>query len=163
MTRWLPQGRCLTGLQQPAPRWGTMHHSRAQGEETTYNPSNSRSHKWLQHLEISAISSNYFLITLYTIPRGLILACSSPCPVAADCGRQAPATAKFSPAVSVCNGMCLWERPSNQVNVKHMPLQKDYPECVFHGLRQLYSGSIICLLAVPCRALRLPLVRQEAK
>lgn len=137
--------------------------SRARGRETTCNPSNSKSHIRLQHLGISAISSNYCPITLYTMPRGFIPACSSPCPVAAGSRRRAPATAKFSPAVSVCNGMCLWERPSNQVNVKHMPLQKDYPECVFHGLGQLCSGSIICLLAVPRRALRLSLVRQEAK
>lgn len=63
--------------------------------------------------------------------------------------------------------MCIWERPgcglSNQVNVKHMPLQKDYTERVFHGLGQLCSGSIICLLMVPCRAPGLPLFRQERK
>ena len=51
----------------------------------------------------------------------------------------------------------------NQPGVKHMPLQKDYTKRVFHGLGQLCSGSIICLLMVPCRALKLPLFRQEGK
>lgn len=44
-----------------------------------------------------------------------------------------------------------------------MPLQKDYMERVFHGPGQLCSGSIICLSVVPCRALKLPLLRHEGK
>lgn len=36
-------------------------------------------------------------------------------------------------------------------------------EPVFHDLRQLCSGGIICLLVVPCRALKLPLFRHEGK
>lgn len=33
MTRWLPRGRCLTGLQQAAPRWGATHAAECRGEK----------------------------------------------------------------------------------------------------------------------------------